>query len=208
MKVKFCGITNVEDAEAAVELGVDALGFIFYPPSPRFIELAVAAEVISALSLPPFLVRVAVTVNASDDEISAICTSGSFDCIQLHGDETPERCRQIEALCGSQIRLIKAVGVPVASGVELDQYPVSGLLLDKASVKRGGTGETIDWAQAAAICGSMATPVILSGGLNKDNIRKAVEVVQPYGIDVCSGIEQSPGRKDHQKMKELMQQCQ
>ena len=201
MKIKFCGITRLQDAELALELGVDALGFIFYPKSPRYIEVSAAAEIASAL--PPFVTRVAVTVNATDTEIAKLNDSGCFDCIQLHGDESVERCQAL-----APRKLIKAVGVPLASETNLGDFPVSAVLLDKASVRRGGTGETIDWNQAASIRESLKTPVILSGGLNQENVRKAVEIVQPYGIDVCSGIEKEPGVKDHQKMKEFIQQCQ
>jgi len=200
MKVKFCGITQQRDAEHALELGVEALGFIFYPPSPRCIDLVSAAQIAS--NLPPFVNRVAVTVNADDNEITRIRETGCFDVIQLHGDETPVRCREV-----APTRLVKAVGLPLAPGTDLSSYPVSGILLDKASKKRGGTGERVDWKEAAAIRESLDIPVILSGGLNPENVQKAVEIVQPYGIDVCSGIESDPGIKDHQKMKEFMQQC-
>lgn len=200
MKIKYCGITQLQDAQYALDLGVDALGFIFYPKSPRYIDLVAASEI--AASLPPFITRVAVTVNASDREVSEICGSGCFDAIQLHGDETIERCSELHP-----VKLIKAVGIPALSGIELASYPVSALLLDKASVKRGGTGEVIDWNLAADLCKSLDRPVILSGGLNPENVQKAVEIVQPYGIDVCSGIESEPGKKDYQKMKEFIQQC-
>lgn len=201
MKVKFCGMTQQRDADYALELGVDALGFIFYPKSPRHISIADAARI--AQNLPPFVTRVAVTVNATDEEMEQIRQAGCFDCIQLHGDETPARCQEL-----APQRLVKAVGLPLKDESILGSYPVQGLLLDKASVKRGGTGETIDWNAAAKLRESLGLPIILSGGLNPENVQKAVEIVQPYGIDVCSGIECEPGKKDHQKMKEFIQQCQ
>ncbi len=200
MKIKYCGITQLEDALYAVELGVDALGFIFYPKSPRFVDLAAATHI--AAQLPPFVTRVAVTVNASDEEVKALRESQAFDVIQLHGDETPQRCREL-----APARLMKAVGVPLAENIQLADYPVNAVLLDKASVKRGGTGEVIDWDLAAEIRRSLNLPVVLSGGLNPENVQKAVEIVQPYGIDVCSGIERAPGKKDHQKMQEFIKQC-
>ncbi|MEM6884197.1 MAG: phosphoribosylanthranilate isomerase [Verrucomicrobiota bacterium] len=200
MKVKYCGITQLRDAEYALDLGVDALGFIFYPKSPRFIDISLATRIAS--SLPPFVTRVAVTVNSSDKEIEQIRTAGCFDRLQLHGDETVERCHEL-----APASLIKAVGIPLAVDVDLAAYPVQGVLLDKASTKRGGTGETIDWEVAAEIRQSSRHPIILSGGLTPENVQKAVEIVQPYGIDVCSGIESRPGIKDHQKMKEFIQQC-
>ncbi|MEM1157365.1 MAG: phosphoribosylanthranilate isomerase [Verrucomicrobiota bacterium] len=200
MKVKYCGITRQRDAKYAVELGVDALGFIFYPKSPRYIDIAAAALIAS--TLPPFITRVAVTVNSSDEEIAKIQAAGCFDRIQLHGDETPQRCLQL-----APTPLIKAVGVPLVEGTECDAYPVQALLLDKASDRRGGTGEPIDWEVAAQLRNTSRLPVILSGGLNSENVQKAVEIVQPYGIDICSGIESEPGIKNHQRMKEFMQLC-
>lgn len=200
MRIKYCGITRACDAEYALDLGVDALGFIFYSKSPRYVSLKSAVEI--AQQIPPFVTRVAVTVNATDQEVEQIRDSGSFDCIQLHGDESVERCREL-----APTKLIKALGVPLADGILVDAFPVSAVLLDKASVKRGGTGEVIDWGVAAEIRQRVNLPVILSGGLTVENVKKAVEIVQPYGIDVCSGIESAPGVKDHLKMQEFIREC-
>ncbi|MEM6822553.1 MAG: phosphoribosylanthranilate isomerase [Verrucomicrobiota bacterium] len=201
MKIKVCGITNLEDAEYAISLGVDALGFILFPASPRYIELNAAVEIIR--QLPPFVTRVAVTVNMTDDQLKEVEFAGCFDRFQFHGDESLEQCRRWRSHT-----LIKAIGLPIKpSQVALADYPVSALLIDKASTSYGGTGETVDWKEAANICRNVHHPVILAGGLNSDNIEQAIKTVQPYGVDVCSGVEASRGKKDHEKLKEFVLKC-
>lgn len=200
-KIKFCGITRLEDALAACELGVDAVGFIFHPPSPRFIELDAACGI--AGCLPPFVTRVAVTVNAEEKFLKELAASYCFDAVQFHGDETPDACLNFRGL-----KRIKAVGIPVPVGEPGPaDFSVDAVLLDKRSPKRGGTGEAIDWNEAGRWVQELDCPVILSGGLDASNIEKAVEMVQPYAIDICSGTELEPGIKCQQKMKQMIELC-
>jgi len=201
IRVKFCGMTRLEDARLAAQLGADAVGFIFYPRSARFVEFEKACEMASAL--PAFVSRVAVTVNPSLSEIERIVSSGCFDTIQFHGEESPESIRAL-----APFPCIKVVALPLEKGItDPRSYPVQAILVDKASEQRGGTGETVNWNQAAALRKSLDVPLILSGGLNENNLRQAMDLVQPYGIDVCSGIEERPGVKSPEKMKTLMRLC-
>ena len=196
VKVKICGITNLEDANAAILMGADMLGFNFYPKSPRFIEPEEAAEIIS--DLPAFIDTVGVFVNTSIDEIKRQIADGRLNWAQLHGDETPEFCRSLESL--SHIKTMKAIRVKDASSIALaETYFTDAVLLDAFDPKRyGGTGISFNWN----IIGNMNKRVFLAGGINPDNVRKAIDL-GVYGIDVCSGIESSPGKKDHAKMKKL-----
>jgi phosphoribosylanthranilate isomerase len=201
MIVKICGMTNLEDAQVACEMGADAIGFIFYPKSPRYIEPEIAALISG--QLPPQVLRVAVTVNMSLGEVQAVEAIFRPNWWQLHGEEGIAHCRAMEPR-----ELIKVFGMPMNPDLPPAQdYPVHGFLLDKASPAYGGTGETIDWKAAAEFKKAQKLPVFLSGGLSVDNIRQAIEVVEPYGVDVCSGVEASPGKKDHRKMKEFIERC-
>jgi len=198
MKVKICGITNQQDASAAVGLGVDALGFIF-AKSPRTIEPERARAIIGAL--PPFVMSVGVFVNEDPEKIREIVAFCGLDMIQFHGDEPPEVCRAFMP------RAIKAFRLKNESSLEqIKPYlgKVRALLFDTFSKdKRGGTGKTFDWG--LAIKGKeLGVPVILSGGLGPSNINEAVSTVRPYAVDVNSGVEESPGKKDHNLMKKLM----
>jgi phosphoribosylanthranilate isomerase len=199
MKVKICGMTNQEDVSAAVALGVDALGFIF-AKSPRRIDPEAVRILIR--SLPPFVVSVGVFVNEAPAEIQAICAYCGLDMIQLHGDEPPELCEELMP------RTIKAFQIKDESHLaEISAYrgKVRGVLFDSyAPEMRGGTGKTFDWS--LAVKGKeMGIPVILSGGLNPDNIKDAISAVRPVGVDVNSGVEERPGKKDHGLMKNLME---
>jgi phosphoribosylanthranilate isomerase len=196
VKVKICGITNLEDAQAAIKMGADMLGFNFYPRSPRFIEPEEAAEIINAL--PAFVDTVGVFVNAGLDEIKRQIADGRLNWVQLHGDETPEFCHSLASL--SHIKTMKAIRVKDASSLKLAQnYSTDAILLDAFDPNRyGGTGISFNWN----IIGNMNKRVFLAGGVNPDNVRKAIDL-GVYGIDVCSGIESSPGKKDHAKMKKL-----
>jgi len=193
-RIKVCGITLVDDALAAVRLGADALGFIFASASPRYINPIKAAEIIR--KLPPFVSKVGVFVN--EDRHIALDSSrtAGVDVVQLHGDEPPEYCADFP------IPIIKVFSV----GADFDpsvmgRYDVAGYLLDTWDPKRrGGSGNTFDWSIAAKACGMYGT-VILSGGLGPSNLREAVETVRPYAVDLNSGVEVSPGVKDHDKIK-------
>jgi phosphoribosylanthranilate isomerase len=189
-KVKICGITNLEDALFAAEAGADALGFVFYTKSPRYIAPDRAREIV--LRLPPFVAKVGVFVNEELDLVKEIMAYCHLDYAQLHGDEPPE---QVAALAP---RAIKAVRVRSAADVErLSAYRATAYLLDAYHpTKPGGTGETWDWELAAAA--KRYGPIILAGGLKPDNVAAAIGRVHPYAVDVSSGVEAAPGIKDHQ----------
>ena len=192
-KVKICGITNLEDALFAAEAGADALGFVFYAKSPRCIAPDRAREII--LRLPPFVTKVGVFVNEELDRVREIMAYCHLDYAQLHGDEPPE---QVAALAP---RVIKAVRVRLAADIErLAQYRAVAYLLDTYHpTKHGGTGEAFDWE--LAVEAKSHGPIILAGGLTPDNVAAAIERVQPYAVDVSSGVEAAPGIKDYQKVQ-------
>ncbi|MEK9629780.1 MAG: phosphoribosylanthranilate isomerase [Nitrospinota bacterium] len=195
-QVKVCGMTNLKDALAAVESGADAIGFIFYKKSPRSVNMKTVREIVA--ELPPFVDTVGVFVNETADQINKIADRCKLDRIQLHGDESPAFCNKIRR------RVIKAIRVKDMQSLKnLSNYPVSSFLLDTYSEEqKGGTGKIFDWnlVHPAKKCG----PVILAGGLTPNNVRQAIRRVQPYGVDVCSGVESQPGIKDHTKMKEFL----
>ncbi len=200
MKVKVCGITTWEDALAAVGEGVDALGFNFHPSSPRYIDPERACRIISRL--PPFVVSVGLFVNiAVPGEVNRIACEAGVQVLQLHGDETPEFCRELTGW-----PLIKALRVgagPIRE--DLNQYPVSAFLLDTHDESFfGGTGKSFDWGLAAQI--RRTHPIILAGGLKPHNVAQAIRVVRPYAVDVCSGVELSPGKKDGARLHAFMRE--
>lgn len=194
VKIKVCGITNSADALAAVESGADAVGFIFFEGSPRFVTKEKARSIIR--ELPPFIAKVGVFVNATPDSVSRAIEETGIDTVQFHGEEPPELCR------GFNVKVIKAFRVQGKDMLALmPRYDVDAWLLDSfvAGGARGGTGATFDWDLAVHAC-SLGTPVVLAGGLNPDNVAAAIDRVQPYGVDVSSGVEISPGKKDHSKI--------
>jgi len=195
VKVKICGITNYDDAMEAIDMGADMLGFNFYPPSPRFVTKEQAAEIIGRL--PAFINTAGVFVNASIDEIRDTSNLCSLDWVQLHGDEDPSFC---EALLSHNVKTMKAIRVKDQADIEgADRFFTDAILLDAFNPdKYGGTGLTFDWN----IIGHMNKRVFLAGGVNPDNAVQAIRL-GVYGIDVCSGIEAEPGKKDHKKMKQL-----
>jgi len=197
MRIKICGITNLVDAEAAVHYGADALGFIFHEPSPRYISAMRAAEITKRL--PPFVNVTGVFVNAATNDILETAKRCFLDTIQLHGEEGPDSCR---AIMESGYKVIKAIRVKDEGSLAmLSRYPLaSAFLLDSYSRETyGGSGEKFDWtlAQKAKEYGK----IILAGGLTPDNVAEAIREVEPYGVDVSSGVEKSPGLKDHGKLK-------
>lgn len=196
VKVKICGITSLLDARAAVEAGADALGFIFYPKSPRHISIEAAAEIIR--ELPPFVSRVGVFVNSPPGEIE-LAHSRGINVAQLHGDETSEFARAL------LLPVIKAARVKDRPSIEvLRGFPASTYLLDSYTPgQQGGTGEKFNW-DLAIEARSLAKPIILAGGLTPENVADAVAKVAPYAVDVSSGVESSPGVKDHQKIKNFI----
>lgn len=190
VRVKVCGITIVEDALHAIAMGADALGFVFYPRSPRHIEVEQARRIIA--QLPPFVASVGLFVNADGEFVRSTIARCNLDVVQLHGDESPDQCRY------DGVKVIKALRVRNAASLEgIDQYPVAALLLDAWSEDAyGGTGQLGRWDLAAQV--AKQRPVILAGGLNKDNVAEAIATVHPYAVDVSSGVEIAPGRKDAQ----------
>jgi phosphoribosylanthranilate isomerase len=197
VKVKVCGITNAEDAVLACELGAAALGFIFVKASPRYIDPQAARTVIR--ELPPFVSKVGVFVNANRQTVLDIVKTAGLSLIQLHGDESPAYCDAIP------LPRVKAFRIePDFEPDRLTAYACSAYLLDTFSEQaHGGTGRTFDWqiAQRAKAMGR----IILAGGLNPENIAAAVKTVAPYAVDVSSGIEAKPGKKDATKMKSLFE---
>jgi len=197
VKVKICGLTSYEDAAAAMKMGADLLGFNFYPKSPRYISPEKAAQIIS--KLPAFIDIVGVFVNSSLEEIRGTIDQCQLNWVQLHGDESPQFCRE---LLWHNVKTMKAMRVKDKSDIKkADDYFTDAILLDAFHAgKYGGTGLTFDWN----IIGHITKRVFLAGGINPDNAARAVRV-GVYGIDVCSGIEAQPGKKDHKKMKKLFE---
>jgi phosphoribosylanthranilate isomerase len=197
VQIKICGITNIEDGLAAASAGSDALGFVFHPPSPRYVTPGRAREIIG--SLPPALCTVGVFVNLAAAEVLQIAEFCELDFIQLHGGETQEYCRRFP-----RERLIKALSFRSEDEfAEMADYQVRAFLVDAHDpVRFGGTGKTCDWnlaRKAAAL-----HPLILAGGLSEENITAALEAVRPLAVDISSGVEMQPGKKDHEKIRSVI----
>jgi phosphoribosylanthranilate isomerase len=198
MLVKICGITSMQDAEAAVDAGAAALGFVFWGRSPRYIDPHRARAIVA--NLPPFVVPVGVFVNQPAAHVRGVAALVRVGAVQLHGDE------DLLYVAGMDWPVIKAVSVDRADqSDQIDIWPRrTTLLLDVHDpVNRGGTGRTIDWSVAATIAARRRT--LLAGGLTPDNVAEAVARVQPFGIDVSSGVERSPGVKDHARIRALFE---
>ncbi|MGD9949357.1 MAG: phosphoribosylanthranilate isomerase [Desulfobulbus sp.] len=204
-RVKICGMTRLTDALCAVEAGVDALGFIFYPKSPRNIDLDTARAIIA--QLPPFIDRVGVFVGEKPTRVMEIARYCGLNTIQLHGAETPDVCRQLASVLPC-CRLLKAFRVgehSTAGDIAPYAASVQGYLLDTfAKDAVGGTGMAFDWALIERL--QLSRPFLLAGGLDCDNIRAALEQVAPYGVDANSGLEDAPGRKNHEKIRSFLTQ--
>lgn len=186
MMVKICGITNREDALAAIEGGAAALGFNFWPRSPRYVPPERAAELLGGL--PGGFWKVGVFVDEPAERVAWLAGELGLDVVQLHGDA--------EAPAG--LRVWRAIPVDAAFRAELlDRYPAEAFLLDApAGAQIGGTGRTFDWRRAAGL----KHRIILAGGLDADNVREAIRTARPWGVDACSRLESAPGKKDHRKM--------
>ena len=197
-RVKICGITRVEDALSAVNAGADAIGLVFYAPSPRCVSIAQAQAIVNAI--PPFVSVVGLFVNATTDEIHSLLSQVRLDIVQFHGDETPAQCAQINLPYYKAIR--------VKPDTNLLQYAIDfkaakALLLDTYSEQAyGGTGHTFDWN---LIPKNLFKPIVLAGGLDASNVVAAIEQVQPYAVDVSGGVELSKGIKDAAKIAAFMQ---
>ncbi|MFB3925445.1 MAG: phosphoribosylanthranilate isomerase [Syntrophales bacterium] len=196
-EIKICGITNLDDAIHASETGADAVGFIFYPQSPRYILPDQARKITAGLR--GRIATVGVFVNHPVRDVKDIALFCRLDLIQLHGDETPEYCRRLPGH-----RLIKAISPMEESELaDLAEYPVRAFLIDaRDSGKYGGTGKVSSWPLARKIGENHS--LILSGGLNQDNISAALEAVEPDAVDICSGVELAPGRKDPEKVRAVV----
>lgn len=192
--IKFCGMTRVEDAWAAAELGAAAVGFVFWPKSTRAVTKETARLI--SRSLPPFIQRVGVFVDASPAEVHAIADYAELDVVQLHGGESPQMAASVWP------RVIKAIGRGTRDLlVEADQWSDEITLLVDANdpAAPGGTGQRADWVGAAAL--ARERRIVLAGGLRPDNVAEAIRTVRPYAVDVASGVEDQPGRKNHRRMR-------
>jgi phosphoribosylanthranilate isomerase len=196
IKIKICGITNLDDALYATECGADALGFNFYKKSPRYIEPQKVAEIIS--QLPPFVTPVGVFVNEREEKIREVQHLTCIQAVQLHGDESPEFCQRFGG------RVIKAFQIKDKESLKsMAHYRVGAFLLDSyREGVRGGTGVTFDWH--LAVVAKTFGKIILAGGLTPENVAEAVQLVQPYGVDVAGGVEKEKGIKDRAMIKKFI----
>ena len=195
VKVKICGITNYEDAKAAIGMGADLVGFNFYPDSPRYIAPEEAAKIVN--KLPAFIDIAGVFVNSPVEQVREVMEMCQLNWVQFHGDETAEFCESFLTL---NVKTMKAIHVKDQKDIKkAEDYFTDAILLDAFHPEKyGGTGITFDWN----IVGHIGKRIFLAGGINPDNAAIAIEL-GVYGIDVCSGVEASPGKKDHEKMKKL-----
>lgn len=201
MKIKICGITNAEDANVAVTAGADALGFVMYRKSPRWVEPEVARSIIA--SLPPFVLPVGVFVNEEAERVRSLMDECGFALAQLHGDESALYCQNLSRPVLKALRL-KDRATFLALAEFQGRANVRGFLIDAFSDQAyGGTGQMVDWALAQEAARS--SQVILAGGLNPTNVAGAIQMVRPYGVDVSSGVEQRPGKKDQDKLKAFIE---
>jgi len=193
-KVKICGITCLEDAQAAVAAGADAIGLVFYPPSSRYVTPAVAAQIVAGLG--PFVTTVGLFVNEDAVVVKETLALTDIQLLQFHGDESEQYCRQFERPYIKALRM----SPDLDPGKAMAAYPrACGYLFDAWQPdKFGGTGATFDWQRIVGLAGDN---LILAGGLTPDNVDTAVEAVKPYAVDVSGGVELSPGKKDHRALK-------
>jgi phosphoribosylanthranilate isomerase len=196
VKIKICGITRPEDALAAAQLGADALGFNFWPRSKRYLAPEDARAIVRRL--PPFVTAIGVFVDASREEILRAADTSGIQVAQLHGDEPPELCASLPLPVVKALRMTNAHALAA-----LAAYEVSGFLLDAPSAGYGGSGTTFDWSLAAEA--AQVVPVVLAGGLTPENVAEAIRVVRPWGVDVASGVETSPGVKDADRMRRFIE---
>ena len=200
-KIKICGITNLEDAGVAVEAGADALGFVFYSQSPRCIASAIAKRIIA--QLPPFVIPVGVFVNQEQETIRNVFDECGLAFAQLHGDETPTFCESLGRPVLRALRL-RDRGSLLALAEYKGRMGVRGFVVDAFSTEAyGGTGQTVAWSLAREV--AQVAPILLAGGLTANNVQEAIRQVQPYGVDVSSGVEKSPGQKDPKKIRTFTQ---
>jgi len=200
VRVKICGITNLEDARASIDAGAHALGFNFYPPSPRYIEPSAARRIID--QLPASILCVGVFVNLPDaEQVKRLASEAGVQAVQLHGDEPPEYCQNLKDLF-----VIKALRVNSEFEPErAARYETEAVLLDGFSpVAYGGMGQRFDWSVALRTR-ELVEKLFLAGGLDANNVAAAISLVQPYAVDACSGLESVPGRKDMAKVRAFIE---
>ena len=199
LRIKICGVTNVKDARACAELGADMIGFNFYPQSPRYIEPEIARQIVE--TIPRSSRAVGVFVDASADEIRITAKRTGIESVQLHGDFSPETCREL----AREFRVIRAFRTEAKFQPEdAGAFPDCDVLLDAHHVElRGGTGVTCDWSAARATL-PFTRFLILSGGLNAQTVAHAIAAVAPHALDVCSGVESAPGVKDYRTMEKFI----
>lgn len=201
VRVKICGITNAKDALAAIDAGADALGWNFFPGSRRFIPPKRALAIIS--DLPPRVEHVAVVVNPTFDEAVALANSRRFVALQLHGEETSPFCARLAA-CG--VRFAKAIAVGVERVEPITAFATDTVVLDsRRRGEFGGTGSAFPWEIGRELCARYPVlRIVLAGGLTPENVAEAIRIVRPFGVDVTTGVEAAPGRKDHARMREFV----
>jgi len=198
-RVKICGITNADDGRVAVEAGADMLGFIFYPPSPRYVTPEQAQAIIASLS--PSLPAVGVFVNEDFETITRIAHTSGIQIVQLHGEESPALCRQLPWRVLKTFRFTDQVRPEM-----MPQYAVDAFLIEGFHAGfYGGGGARADWQRVALLHGY--GHIILAGGLTPENVREAIRLVHPYAVDVCSGVEATPGKKDWHKVRAFIAQA-
>jgi phosphoribosylanthranilate isomerase len=197
-KVKICGITNLADAQVAVEAGADAIGFIFYEKSPRYIKIQQAAEI--SKQLPPFVMRVGVFVNAPEEFVLRAISEAGLTMLQFHGDETPEFCVQFGLMNMKAFPMRNEGSLEKISSYQTDAYLLDAYM----ETVRGGTGKTFNW-DLAVEAQKFGKPIFLSGGLTPENVADAIKKVKPFAVDVSSGVEISPGKKDHAKVRAFIE---
>ena len=197
--VKICGVTSVADAAVAVDAGADMIGLIFYPPSPRYVTPRQAEAIVA--SLPAELPAVGVFVNESLETITGIARQTGISRVQLHGDESPDLCYRLPWRCIKTFRFTEKVKPEM-----MPDYPVHAFLIEGFhSELYGGGGVKADWCRVATLHGYGR--IILAGGLTPDNVREAISIVGPYAVDVCSGVEDTPGRKDSAKVRAFVKRA-
>lgn len=195
-KVKICGLTNFEDSQVAVNAGADALGFVFYKKSPRYVDPKIVKTIIH--ELPPFILTVGVFVNEEALDVKSIMAECGLSLVQLHGDETPAYCTTLNYPILRGIRL-RDRGNFLAMAEYKGRARVRAFMVDAFSESAfGGTGERADWNLAAEA--AQSSSIFLAGGLTPENVQEAIQKVRPYGVDVSSGVEDSPGKKNHAKI--------
>lgn len=204
-RVKFCGIASVEDAKKGVSVGADALGFVFFKESPRYIKQEKAEAIIRGL--PPFITAVGIFVNEDLGFIEECTERCGLNAVQLHGDEDPKYCFEFKALRFKDVKLIKAVRIKGKESLSaIEECPADAILLDTYRDEMyGGTGRVFD-RTLAVLAKEYGRPLIVAGGLNPDNVYDVIEEIRPYGVDVSSGIESSPGKKNVELMEEFIKE--